>query len=125
MKKQQGFTLIEIVVFITVTGTMISALFIAYSTGLLKTPALLRNIIARQTAQQCMEWFIGQRRLKDYSTISCPSATVPSFCTNPSGYSLAVNISCTTINGDANYKTITVTVSGNGHAQLTSQIANY
>jgi len=125
MKKQTGFSLIELVMFITVISVMGSGIFLAYTTGLLKTPTLLQNTIAEQTAQACMEWFIGQRRLNGYSSITCPSTTVPGFCTAPSGYTLAVNITCTTINSDANYQTIVVTVSGKGDAKLTSLIANY
>ena len=123
--KSQGFTLIELVIFIIVTSLMINALFLAYSTALLNAPLLLQNTIARQTARNCMEWFVGQRRLNGYSAFSCPSTAVPSFCTAPAGYTLSVNISCTTINSDANYKTITITVSGKCDAALTTLTANY
>jgi type II secretory pathway pseudopilin PulG len=125
MKKLHGFTLIEIIVFIVVISLMVNALFIAYSTSLSKMPHLSETIIARQTAKKCMEWFIGQRRLNGYNSLSCPSTSVPTFCTTPSGYNLSVNISCTTLNNDANYQTITVTVSGKGNAKQTTLIANY
>lgn len=125
MKKHNGFTLIELVIFIVVTGILASTILLSLSTGLTKAPNALKSTIATQTANQCMEWFIGQRKLIGYSAITCPSTTVPSFCTSPSGYTLAVNIVCTTINSDASYQTITVTVSGNGDAQLTTLIANY
>jgi len=82
-------------------------------------------MIATQTASQCMEWYLGQRALNGYNSISCPSTAVPSFCSAPTGYVLSTNISCTTISGDANYKTIAVTVSGKGTISLTTLIANY
>ncbi len=124
-KNHRGFTLIEVLIFIIVTSLIAPALFIAFTTAQLNAPAAFENLIARQTAKQCMEWFIGQRRLNNYNSVSCPSTTVPSFCTAPTGYTLSVNIACTTINSDANYKTITVTVSGKSNATLTTLIANY
>jgi len=125
LKIQAGFTLIEIIIFLVVTSIMISTLMLAFSTGLLKTPTLLNNFIADQTAKKCMEWFLSQRNLNGYTAITCPSTAVPSFCTAPAGYTLAVNISCTTINSDSNYQTITVTASGQGNTTLSTLIANY
>lgn len=125
MKLQQGFTLIEIIIFIVVTTLMSSVLFLALTTSLTNIPNILQNAIATQTAKQCIEWFIGQRRLNGYAAFSCPSSSVPGICTAPSGYGLALNVSCTTINSDANYQTITVTVSGKGNATLTTLVANY
>jgi type II secretory pathway pseudopilin PulG len=125
MKKQFGFTLIEVVLFIIVIGILGSTILISFNTILQTTPALLQNTLAGQTAKQCIEWFIGQRRLNGYSSITCPSSSVPSFCSTPTGYTLAVDIVCTTINSDANYKTITVTVSNRGDASLSTLVANY
>ncbi len=125
MKKTSGFTLIEIILFIIITSLLASAILLVFGTSLLKPPNLLANTTANQTAKMCIEWFLGQRQLNGYSTITCPSTTVPTFCTAPSGYTVAVNITCTTINSDANYQTITVTVSGKGDASLTTLIANY
>ena len=72
-----------------------------------------------------MEWFTGQRQLNGYASITCPSSAVPAFCSAPSGYTLAVSITCTTISSDANYKTLTVTVSGDGNASLSTLFASY
>jgi len=124
MKKQQGFTLIEMILFIVVTAILANTIILVLNTSL-KTPAIMQNTIAKQTAQQCIEWFIGQRHLNGYSSIACPSSTIPTFCSSPSGYTLSVNIQCTTVNSDANYKTITVSVTGNGNASLATLIANY
>lgn len=125
LKNKRGFTLIEIIILIVVISLIAPVLLMSYSTSLLNTPSVLANLIARQTAKQCMEWFIGQRRLNSYSSLSCPSAVVPAFCTSPTGYTLSVTITCTTINTDANYKTIVVAVTGKSNATLTSLIANY
>lgn len=125
MKGQIGFTLIEVIIFIVVISIMMSAIFLALTTSLQKLPLIYNNTIATQTAKSCIEWFLGQRRLNGYAAFSCPSTTVPTFCAAPTGFTLSVNVACTTINSDANYKTITVTVSGKGNATLSTLVANY
>lgn len=124
MKNQQGFTLIELVVFIVITSILASGILLSFVTIMNKTPAVLQNTIADQTAKRCAEWFLGQRRMNGYSSMPCNSS-VPSFCTAPSGYTLTSNCSPTTISGDSNYESITITVSGTGNASLTLLIANY
>lgn len=128
MKQQRGFTLIEVIVLIVVSGLLANTIFLALTTAVQKTPQFLNHTIAGQTARQCIEWYLGQRRLQwggGYESVACPSSTVPAFCTAPSGFTLAVNVACTTINSDASYKTITVTVSGKGNASYTTMIADY
>jgi prepilin-type N-terminal cleavage/methylation domain-containing protein len=122
--KLKGFTLIELIVFIVIISILASAILLSFVTVMSKTPITLQSIIANQTAKQCAEWFIGQRRMNGYSSITCNS-TVPAFCTVPSGYTLTANCSTTPISGDTNYETITITVSGAGSAVLTFLIANY
>lgn len=128
MRKLKGFTLIEILLTLIITGILASTILLATQTALQNTPGLLKENIASQTAKQCIEWYIGQRRLQwgdGYTSISCPSTSVPGFCTAPSGYTISVNVACTTISSDANYKTITVTVGGAGNASLSTMIADY
>ncbi len=122
---QSGFTLIELIVFIVVTSILASTILLTMLTATQNTPAMHHQMIATETAEQCMEWFIGQRRMNGYSSLSCPSTPSPTLCSAPTGYTISTNISCTTISGDANYKTITVTVSGLGNALLTQLIGNY
>jgi len=121
--KQQGFTLIELVMFIVVTSLLATTILLALITATRDIPTIHQEIVATQTAKQCMEWFIGQQRLNGFTSLTCPSTTTPSFCTTPTGYTLSVNVSCTTINSDTNYKTITVTVSGLGDASFSTLIA--
>ncbi len=124
MKKQNGFTLIELVMFIVITSLLATAVLLSFVTAMNKTPAILQNTIAMQSAKQCMEWFIGQRRMNGYSSITCNSV-VPAFCTTPTGYTLTSSCSPTTIGSDSNYETITITVSGLGDAALSFLMANY
>lgn len=111
IKKIKGFTLIELVIFIVITSILASTILLSFNTALQKTPVSRENNIAAQTVKKCMEWYIGQRQLNGFSSIST-GTTVPSFCTAPAGYTVTVNVATTTYNGDNNYKTITVTVNG-------------
>ena len=126
MKKLSGFSLIELIVFIVITAILASTVLLTFVTALGKTPIDRQQIIATQTAQQCMEWYLGQRRINGFSNVACSaSPTTPTMCALPTGYNFKNSITCTTINGDDNYKLITVTVSGAGDATLTSLIADY
>ena len=125
MKHESGFTLIEIVLLIVVVG-MLSGTIVSMLLPIAKgTPAIIKNSAAAQSARQCMEWFIGQRNLNGYSSVPCPSSSVPTFCQAASGFSIAAQINCTTISGDSGYKTVTITVSGAGDATLTTLLADY
>lgn len=124
MKPLQGFTLIEMVVFIVVIAILGTTIMIAFVNALQGVPSLSNNIIANKTAEQCMEWYIGQRRLNGYTSIAT-GTTVPTYCTALPGYTVAVNVASTTINTDTNYLLITVTVSGLGDASLSTIVASY
>lgn len=125
MKKLSGFSLIELVLFIVVTSILSTVILLAFSSPLLKTSTDRQQIIAQQAAKQCMEWFIGQRQLNGFSSLTCPSTPSPSICTGPPGYTVSTSISCTTVNSDSSYMTIAVTVTGLGNAVLTTLIADY
>ena len=126
MKKSNGFTLIELIIFIIVIGiastTMLSAIDI-----ILKTQHTTQeNGTAVQVASRCLEWYWGHNQMKGYSSITCPSTTKPSFCSAPSGFTTAVSVTCTTLYSEstANYKTIAVSVTGKGTASLSLLLAN-
>lgn len=125
MKHSAGFALIEVIVFIVVTSLIMSTLLLSATTALKSSPSAHQQLVALQTAKRCMEWFIDQRRLLGYSTLTCPSTPAPSACTAPSGYSVSTSIACTTWNSDSYYKTITVSVSGLASASLSAQIGDY
>ena len=126
MNKQCGFTLIELMLFIIVSSILVSVLLLAYVNAVGQAPALLQNNIALQTARQCAEWYMVQRRVQGYSTITCSNPlSLPSFCTSPTGYNLTASCVPTTILSDTNYETITINVSGTGNATLTLLLAAY
>lgn len=123
MKYSRGFTIIEALIFIVIVALFMRVSLYATRTLVMATPNSQKSVIALQTARQCMEYFAGQEIKNGYASITCPSSSVPSFCTAPSGYTISVNITCTTISSDSNYKTITVTVGGASNVTLTLLIA--
>jgi len=125
MNRQQGFSLIEVLVFIVVTSLMMSTFLLGANTAMKNSPTLHQQWVAMQTARQCMEWYLDQRRLNGYASLTCPSTPTDAACSAPSGLSVSTSISCTTWNSDTEYKTITVTVSGNANASLSAQIGDY
>ncbi len=120
-----GFTLIEAIVFIVVVGIMMGSFVIGIRTIIINSPELNNQKVALETARGCLEWYLTQRLLNGYTVYACPSTPAPSNCTAPSGFSVSTNITCTTISGDSNYKTITVSVTGLSKASLTTMIGNY
>ncbi len=46
------------------------------NTVLRRSPTTHFQQVALQTAQQCMEWFVGQRHLNGYDAFTCPSTPV-------------------------------------------------
>jgi type II secretory pathway pseudopilin PulG len=129
MKKQCGFTLIELVIFIAVTSILASTVILSTLMLLRNTPSIQSNLIASGIVTQNIEYYIGLRRTLGYSAIPCPNTTIPSFDTGIVGYTVTESIVCTTINGDANYKTLTTTATGlgtnAGSATSTILFANY
>lgn len=125
MKRNAGFTLIEILIFIVVSSLLMSTLFLGSSLALRASPTVHRQWIALQTARQCMEWFLNQRRLNGYTALTCPSTPSASACSAPAGYGVSTQVSCTSWNGDTNFKTITVSVSGLASASISTQIGDY
>lgn len=127
MNKHTGFTLIELIIFIIITTILGVTIMLAFVYGLNRSPVASQNAIADLAAQQCAEWFIGQKDLNGYSSISCTNPNTPSYCSSnmPSGYTITTSCTSTTISADSNYETMTITVSGQGNATLNFVIGNY
>ena len=124
--KLRGFSLIELIVFILIIAIVTSALLVSFQTILQVSPTGNRQTTAIGLAQERMDLILGQRRLKGFSSFSnpCASGSPPAICTALTGYTVTSNIAATTISGDSNYKTITVTVSGLGNAVLTTLVGS-
>jgi len=128
-KKLNGFTFIELIIFIIVTGILASTILLTFVGSLNNAPIILKNTIAAQTVKQCAEWYLGQRRLNGYTNLSgancAGTLSIPSFCSTPSGYTISGTCSQTTLSSDNQYETITLTVGGAGNAALTLLLGNY
>ena len=131
---QTGFSLIEVVVFITVLGILGAALFTAFSTAL-RQQASASDIStsATQLAQERMELILAQRRAQGFAAFTSTTfdpctASVPStqaVCTViPAGYTVGATFT-DNWGGDTNYKVIDVAVTGPSQASLTALVANY
>lgn len=125
MKISRGATLIELLIFIVVVAIVISTLFLTSITILKNVPVTQQLKVATLTAEQCMEWFLGQRRMAGYSALSCPSTPSATACSAPTGYTVTTSIACTTWNSDAAYKTITVSVTGLANASYVAQVGDF
>jgi len=91
------------------------------------TKAVQQQSPAMESVSQCLEWYLNTRYKQGYDATTCPSSSVPAFCSVQSGYIILVNVTCLTMYGDivSNYKKINVTVSGLGNATTSLIMANY
>lgn len=124
-KQAQGLMLIEAIIFIVVIGIITFSILRQLELVTRNSFTIQNQTIATEVANRCTQWFIGNRYMNGYSAIACPSTTVPSFCVAPTGYTVAVNVTCTTLYSSASYKTATVTVSGKGSATSSVILADY
>lgn len=122
----RGFTLVELIIFIVIVSILGVGLMAAFSTTTRNTPNAGQMTQATQLAQERMELVIAQRHAVGFAAFTdpCTFGTPPAACTPPANYSVTVAIA-PNWNGDANYKQITVTVSGTSSATATSIVANY
>lgn len=123
--KVRGFTLIEIIVFIVISGILMSTILLGSTLALRSSPTVHQQWVALQTAQRCMEWYLQQRRLNGFASLTCPSTPTNANCSAPAGFTVSTSIACTTWNSDTDYKTITVNVTGLATLSLTAQVGDY
>jgi len=119
---QQGFTFIELVIFIVIVGILAAGLLAAFNVFLSKQPALQSTAIANSLAAQRMEIILGKKKIAGFSAYSdpCPGPTI---CSVPTGFTVSSTIT-PNWNSDTNYNTITVNVTGKANATLTTIVAN-
>lgn len=127
---QHGFTLVELVIFITVAAVLAVALTAAFSTVLREsaTPGQLTQ--AALLAQERMELILAQRRAVGFAAFAdpCNPGPAPSECTPPYPTYVvvaAINDPWPFDNNTTRYRLITVTVTGPSNATLTTLVANF
>ncbi len=118
-----GFSLIEVVIFIVVLAVLLAGLLVVFSSSLSKSPQAGQLDMGAELAQQRMELILGQRRAVGFAAFTdpCPG---PAVCTPPAGYT----VTSTIVGGwtdPANFKIVTVNVTGNTTLTATSLVANY
>lgn len=126
MKQLKGFSLIELIIFLVVIGIAATTVLSSMDIILKTTHTNQENGVAVHIASRCLEWYLGQNQMHGYESVICPETTVPSFCSVPSGFSISVNVACTTLYNEptSHYKTVTATVSGKGSATLSLLLAD-
>jgi len=105
MIKNRGFSLIELIVFIVVLSIASATIAITAVFSLRNTPIQHNQSIAINTADKCMEYYLGQRYLKgfNFNALTCPGSPedTPSstFCNNltPSGFTTSITIECASV----------------------------
>ena len=124
----KGYTLIELIIFITIVAISISILIPIASISH-RMVTLTPLIKAPQLAQARMDLILAQRQMTGFSssTDPCTGGSPPTMCTAPSGFTVSANIvsSSSLCSPTTDCKTITVTVSGDGAATLTSLVDDY
>lgn len=123
--KQSGFTLVEIALFLVVMGIVSSGLAVIFVTALSRVPEIDKKNKAIEIAQQRMDIILGQKANVGYANFADPCVSSPPAVCNFSGnYTVSSSIT-TGYNGNNNFKLISVTVTGNASASLTSLVGNY
>ena len=123
-RQGDGFSLIEVIVFIVVLGVLAAGLVVAFSSPLRNSPEAGRLDLAAELAQQRMELILAQRRGTGFAgfTDPCPG---PAICTPPTGYTVTSSIVAGYGGDPTNYKVVTVSVSGATSITATALVANY
>ena len=130
MKRRiEGFTLVELIIFMVVISVAVTAIFSAFSTALQNSPTSNYQATVISLAEARLEIILGQDRLKGFSSFSdpCPLAAACAIPAALSAYSVSSSISATSVGGDANYKIISVTATGpqNSKANVQTLVADY
>lgn len=123
----RGFSLIEAIVFIVVTGVLVAALAVAFGGVLRSAPAAGELDLMAELTQQRMELVLAQRRAAGFAAFvdPCVPGPGPAACTPPAGYTVTSSIAAGW-SDPANYKVVTVAVTGATASISTSAlVANY
>ena len=131
--QQAGFTLIELIIFIVISGILAVGLAATFSTTMRGAAGSSQLTQATQLAQERMELILARRRAAGFAAMNdpCNPGPGPALCTPPAGYTFTPlpTIAATVWGGDAvNYRLVTVTVVATAVAQtvtLTALVANY
>lgn len=124
---QAGVTLIELIVFIVIAALLATGLIAAFTVSMKDTPKSNEITQALQIAQERMELILAYKQSKGFNALidPCTLASPPAQCSPPPGYSVAVPFPFTNWNGSAEFKVVTVNVTGTQAITLTAIVASY
>lgn len=135
IQKSQGFTLIELIIFIVGLGILASTILLPMVITLRSSSIGFNNLAALEVAKGRMELIRMQSRAAGFASTSdpCASPSLPvCVASTPPGYTVTSNIgrAPSPDNSASQYQQVTVTVVGNAsvgnsYAQLISMVANY
>ncbi len=126
-RRSAGFTLIEAIVFIVVAGVLTAGLVVALVAPLRGTAEVGSLDRAAELVQSRMELILGQRRAAGFAAFAdpCMPGPGPAICTPPAGYAVSSSIVTGWGADPANFKVITVTVTGPTALSATALVADY
>jgi type II secretory pathway pseudopilin PulG len=110
----EGFSLLEVVVFIVVLGVLLAGLVAAFSSSLRLSPQAGELDLVAELAQQRMELILAQRRATGFPAFAdpCVPGPGPAACVPPAGYTVASSIAAGWGGDPSNFKVVTVDVTG-------------
>lgn len=126
-RRSRGFTLIEAIVFIVVAGVLTAGLVVALVAPLRSTAEVGSLDRAAELAQSRMELILAQRRAAGFASLAdpCVPGPGPAVCMPPAGYTVSSSIVTGWGADPANYKVVTVTVTGPTALSATALVADY
>lgn len=124
--KNQGFSLIELAILLSVIGIVGVALMMGYIISLQQMPKVSKNDMAANLAEGRMAVILGQFQINGFSAGSDPCVASPSLaiCSVPENYTVSSSITAN-YGGNSYMKLITVTVSGLGDASLQTLVTDH
>lgn len=134
--KNQGVTLIEVIVFVVALGIVGATIATTIASALRHIPSTHNQTMATAAATACAEFLLWQRYLNgfNFNSQTCQGGIYDTqtwqFCSDhtPAGFTTSVKISCTTVaipNFTVTGKLIKVTTTGPRTAVLNLLVADY
>lgn len=128
MLRSKGFTLIEVIIFIVIMGVLGVGVLASFNVAMQRAPSIQNSSRAIGLAKRRMEMVMGYVDVYGFNNLTidpCLGTYAGAyFCADPVGYTTTATI-IDDFSGDANLKQVSVNVTGNATASLSSLVGNY